>query len=154
VDLVAGEQLVSSRFVVPTQLGAITVPDGLQEVTVAVPPERAVGGALQPGDTAAVTASFTEDASDGAKVQRSHMILHKVLVTRVQVAAQQQVGPQPSSGEAAAPQGNILVTLALPAASVERVVFTAEHGTLWLSREPEDTPEGRTTILTPENIYQ
>jgi pilus assembly protein CpaB len=59
VDLLPGEQLVVSRFVTPEELedGVEAPPDAL-EVTVAVSPERALGGQLEPGDTVAVVASF------------------------------------------------------------------------------------------------
>ena len=53
-----------------------------------------------------------------------------------------------------APTGQFLVTLALDAPSAERLVFAAEHGTIWLSLEPSDAPDGATKIVTGENIYQ
>ena len=48
-----GEQLLASRLVDPSQRvtpGAVQVPDGMQEVTVLLPPESVVGGTLRAGD--------------------------------------------------------------------------------------------------------
>jgi pilus assembly protein CpaB len=60
-DLVPGEQLVTSRFVAAETLASsarIEAPPDFLEVTVAVSPERALGGLLVPGDVVAVIASF------------------------------------------------------------------------------------------------
>ena len=57
------------------------------------------------------------------------------------------------SKAAGAPTGKLLVTLALDAPSVERVVFAAEHGTVWLSAEPSDAPEDGTKIVERGNVY-
>jgi pilus assembly protein CpaB len=46
-----------------------------------------------------------------------------------------------------------MVTLAVTAAQAEAVVFGAEHGTLWLSLEPDRAQTGGTDVITPGNIY-
>ena len=46
-----------------------------------------------------------------------------------------------------------MVTLAVDAAQAEAVVFGIEHGTLWLSLEPEGADTGGTDVVTPDNIY-
>jgi pilus assembly protein CpaB len=46
------------------------------------------------------------------------------------------------------PVGNLFVTLALDGPSVERVVFGAEHGRLWLAAQPADAAEGGTKVQT------
>jgi pilus assembly protein CpaB len=55
-----GETLLLGRFVEPDAFTstAVEVPEGLLEVTIALSPERAVGGALVPGDTVAVIQSY------------------------------------------------------------------------------------------------
>ena len=52
------------------------------------------------------------------------------------------------------PPGSFLVTLAVEAGDAERVVFTAEYGTIWLTLEPEDAIEEGTGIRTRETIYE
>ena len=58
------------------------------------------------------------------------------------------------SGPAASPGGNLLVTLAVDAPSAERIVFTAEHGTVWLALDPETAPSEGTKVWTRAGIYQ
>ncbi len=180
VDLLPGEQLISSRFVEPEALviqSAVEVPEGLLEVTVALSPERAVGGQPLPGDLVAVIASFdpfqsgtAEPGADEPGAEQpaettqartpssSHVLLHKVLVTNMQV--EQTVSPavlteeDSTPGFDPAPRGQLLVTLAVSAADAERVVFAAEHGRIWLAREPIDAPEAGTSIQTRETIYR
>jgi pilus assembly protein CpaB len=165
VDLVPGEQLVSSRWVAPEAVGRAGVPEGLLEVTVSLDPERALGGQLRSGDSVAVLASFkVEEGSvpaaaggEGAK-NLSHIILHKVRVTAVQIertvsGLTRKQSNDDKDAPAVAPSGKLLITLALDGASVERVVFAAEHGTVWLSAEPATAPEGGTKIVTPSNVY-
>ena len=61
INLVPGEQILSTRFVSAQDLVALNefpLPDGLLEVTLSLSPERALGGTLRPGDSVAVIASF------------------------------------------------------------------------------------------------
>jgi pilus assembly protein CpaB len=46
-----------------------------------------------------------------------------------------------------------MVTLAVSAAQAEAVVFGIEHGTIWLSREPDRAQTGGTDVITGGNIY-
>lgn len=58
VGMQAGEQLLAGRLVTAESLARGEVPDGLQELTIALDPERAVGGNLQAGDTVGIVMSF------------------------------------------------------------------------------------------------
>src|SRR4051812_43278718 len=85
VDLLPGEQLLFNRFTRPGDLkapGTVEVPKGLQEVSVLLEPQRAVGGRLAAGDTVGVVVSLK--SQDGTSA--THAVLHKVLVTQVQGA--------------------------------------------------------------------
>ena len=166
VDLEPGEQLLSTRFASPDDLeaqGAVEVPEDLLEVTVSLAQERALGGKIKPGDTVGVLASF--DPFEGAdppgddpppKTPNStHLILHKVLVSDVSGGTSAtQSGDGQTQTNSGATAGNLMVTLALDAPSVERVVFAAEHGFVWLTNDPETAPEGRTQVQTRGTIYQ
>jgi pilus assembly protein CpaB len=156
VDLLPGEQLVSGRFVDPSALGTpgtVPVPDGLQEISVLLEPQRAVGGRLAAGDTVGVFVSLTFD--DGTAT--THEVLHHVLVTQVQgapaaVPAGETGDPQTASS-GPAPSGSLLVTLAVEAGDAETVVFGVEHGTLWLSLEPAGATTDGTEITHQGNVY-
>lgn len=148
-DLLPGEQLLEARFAEPGSLGSgdVDVPEDKHQVSVLLEPQRIVGGRVGPGSTVAVYASFTDP-------DQTNLILHKVLVSQVQGAP---APAEPVEGEVAAeplPENSLIVTLVVEAGQAERVVFAAEHGTLWLSLEPEDAPEGGTGVRTRENIYQ
>jgi len=178
-DLVPGEQVLIGRFADPDDLraqGQIEVPEGLQEVTISIAPQRALGGRIAPGDIVGFFASFTlevdeEDAEDAEgdedgepseeelreRVEEaSKLILNKLLVTNVQVEQLPQT-PEDEDGENSgpelAPTGNLLVTLAVDVDQAERIVFSSEYGTVWLSAQDENTSEEGSRIRTPRNIY-
>ena len=190
-DLFPGEQVVASRFVaeeVITRAQGITAPAGTLEVTIALSPERSLGGAVQPGDTVAVIASFdqfnlntvepselapgevidpseiflgTTDENGNTSIrtpESTHLILTGIVVTNVQVEQLPTVVDDeelPEGTPALAPTGNLLVTLAAPAGDVERIVFTAEHGFLWLAAGELDAPAPTdVSIITRESIYR
>jgi pilus assembly protein CpaB len=152
VDLQPGEQLLTGRFAAPEDLGTPgiePVPDGLQEVSVQLEPQRAVGGRLDAGDTIGVVVSLEDE--------KTHAVLHRVLVTQVQGApapAEQDGSGTETAAASTAPTSSLLVTLAVTAAQAEAVVFGAEHGTLWLTLEPEGARTGGTSVVDPGTIYQ
>ena len=51
------------------------------------------------------------------------------------------------------PVGSLLVTLAVDAASAERVVFASSYGDIWLAIEPADANEAGTGVQTTDRIY-
>jgi pilus assembly protein CpaB len=157
IELLPGDQLTRQRFVTPEQFSPsrsqIKVPTGLLEITVTVDPTRSIGGTIRPGDTVAFIPSFGDPEKGGL----THLILHKVLVTNVQGAPLATVAPAADGSTAAArpaaPEGSLLVTLAVDAAASERVAYAAEFGTIYLAREPADAPEGGTKIQSLDSIF-
>ena len=182
-DLVPGEQLLTSRLVDPRTLVRAPVPDGLQEITIALSPERAIGGVVAPGDTVGILFSFLpfqtsgSDALDGSTTtsidatptqtpNMTHFTLHKVLVTAIQFSEQdttraaQRAGQGEATTEttidptiAEAPSQQILVTLAVSASQAEQLVFAAEFGFVWLTAEGSNANEDGTRILTLDGVY-
>lgn len=244
IDLVPGEQVVSSRFVAEAvfdeeESTLTAIPPGYHEVTIALEPQRAVGGELRPGDSVGVIASFDPIPTNGSAALRwvdsqklrealdlgidlqtiagwfnvdaeepgdsdasgneedsgagitenivvddveayiqaaelvvaledslpfdarqtplaTHLLVHKVLVTRVQHEELPPTAEDLEDGDKTtdlAPSGRLLVTLALPTEDIESVVFSAEFGRIWLSAEPQDAPEAGTEIVNRENIF-
>jgi pilus assembly protein CpaB len=151
VDLQPGEQLLAARFAAPEDLtvpGTVAAPAGTSEVSILLEPQRAVGGRLAAGDTVGVHVSL-----DGQTLA----VLSRVLVTQVQgapVAVADGEGTDTASSGGAAPSASLMVTLGLRPEAAEAVVFGMEHGTVWLSLEPEGVDLGGTEVLTPENIYE
>lgn len=140
IDLLPGEQLLPNRFSSPAEAQGIA--PGMLQVTVGMDAVRAVGGQLRSGDSVAVTLSFDDP-------QTTRLVLHKVRVTDVRTEAGIPVAG-PAAGPA--PTGRILVTLAVDGPSMERVVFGAEHGRLWLSWEPKEANEGGTKLQTKASV--
>lgn len=173
VDLLPGEQVTAARFqpadAFERRRAQVDVPEDLLEVTVSLSPDRAVGGMVRPGSKVAVVGSFdpfeissTEPVQleglqipdEGKTPNSSHIILHKVLVTNVQTDASFELEEVEDNQTAPAPGGNLLVTLALDAPSVERVVFAAEHGRVWLAVQPDEASENGTEVVTRGNVYR
>ncbi len=184
-DLFAGEQLVLDRFIDPaafdTRPSTVQAPDGYIELTVPMSPARVMGGFIAPGDTVAIFASFAPFSVQGSEVEidgvevelpeelsseisvqtpdTTHVLMHKVLVTEVQV---ENIPVEPAPGESQvsqpqprlAPSGNLLITLALTTPEAERLVFAIEYGSLYMAQEPEDAPEEGTRIQTRATVYE
>jgi pilus assembly protein CpaB len=150
VDLQPGEQLLAARFAAPEDLsvpGTVAPPEGAAEVSLLLEPQRAVGGRLAAGDTVGVHLSL-----DG----QTDVVLSRVLVTQVQgapVAVADGEATDTASSGGAAPSASLMVTLGLRPEAAEAVVFGMEHGTVWLSLEPEGVDTSGTEVLTPANVY-
>jgi pilus assembly protein CpaB len=150
VDVQPGEQLLTSRFGeqdAAGRQGTVPVPPGLQEVSVLLEPQRAVGGRLAPGDTAGVVVSLSE---------KTHTVLHEVLVTEVK-GAPTPIQQDPLAADTAAasvPSQSLMVTFAVTAAQAEAVVFGMEHGTVWLTLENADADTGGTDVVDSSTIYE
>jgi pilus assembly protein CpaB len=181
-ELVPGEQVLASRFIAEETFaaqGGIEVPDGLLEVTFTVAPDRAIGGAIAPGDLVAFIASFepfTLDAVEPESAQdlqnfldaaqeevepitlktpnTTHITIHKALVTRVQVGSEGAAGGETETGADLSPSGTLLITLAVEAPEAERIVFAAEFGRIWLAKEQPNSSEEGTDIITRANVYR
>ena len=140
VDLLPGEQLMSTRFTTAAEVQGIGA--GMLQVTIALDPVRVLGGQLRKGDSVAVTVSFEDP-------ETTHLILHKVKVTDVRTTDGIAVST-PANGPA--PTAAMFVTLALDAPAVEKVVFGAEHGRLWLAWEPKEANESGTKVQTKAGV--
>lgn len=151
VDLVPGEILLASRLVNPTVLeepGTVPVPEGLREVTFTVGPDRVVGGQLKAGDRIGVVVTFE---GDDDTPPRSELEFQDMLITSVQgapVATADPAAPDPAAAEGAegmtdaappVPEGSMLITVAVTAGDAEKVVYANELGSVWLTKENEDS---------------
>ena len=158
VDVQPGEQLLVSRFgqaELGETPGTVSAPAGLQEVSVLLEPQRAVGGRLAAGDTVGVVVSL----ADG---KQTHSVVHGVLITQVQGApapVDPEAEPAPDDVDTASagstpPSTSLMITFAVTAAQAEAVVFGMEHGTVWLTLEPEGADTGGTSVVDPGTIYE
>jgi pilus assembly protein CpaB len=169
VDLAPGELLLSSRLVQQEDLTRAQVPEGLQELTVALEPQRAVGGSIRPGETVGIVISFDpfdlpNDGQGGDQSEKTpnmtHLTFHKILVTSVQFDPNEAAaddaeddGEGDDENVERAPSNQLLVTVALSSPQVEQVVFGAEFGHIWLTAENAQATEDGTRIVTLGEVY-
>lgn len=171
VDLEAGEQLLASRLVDPKELvpGTVPVPEGMEEVTLLLSPERILGGRLEAGDSVTVYTSFRAedsmpaDAPVPAEVkgwkQSTGLLFHDVLITAVQKAAPDTKKPETtdSSGSADSkvemPNGSAYVTVARSDADAAKLVFGAEFGTIWLAKQTDSSAKSDPPVTTFGGLY-
>jgi pilus assembly protein CpaB len=139
VDIVPGEQLLAARWVGEGETPGgrlLSIPEGHQAVSIALDPTRQVSGFVTPGDRVSVVVSLS--LPKGGRPQRtSRFLLQDVQVLAVGATARPdpatQDGRRPGQGRN---QSLSTVTLAVRPADVERVVFAAENGSLYLSLLP------------------
>lgn len=154
----------------------VDVPTGHLELPISLDAERALGGIITAGDTVAVVASFGAVPVDGDSVvvldddtvaipgsaantqtaEATHIIIENALVVEVQASTP----PAFTTGEddlvqstVLAPTGNFVVTFALQPSDVERMVFAAEYGNIWLAAQTPDD-DGPTKVVTIDGIYE
>ncbi len=134
-SLQRGEVLLESRMVAPGERGkgATDVPKGFQEVSFSIDTPRGVANAVKPGDRIGVVSSF---ASDVAKENVTRTTLENVLVTKV------------AGGVVNDEVTATVLTVALRAADVQKLVFAQEFGRTWVTLQNADTDQSGDAPLT------
>jgi pilus assembly protein CpaB len=143
--LLPGEQVRSARFTDPATLaapGTVAAPDGLVEVSVTLDAQRAVGGALRPGDRVGVQLTNQESGDSGLTAYSVFRVLHGVLVTRAT-----------APGDGADPSAPYVITLALSPGDAADFVLGTTAQSVWLSLEepallPVPGADDRATTVT------
>lgn len=169
VSLVPGEQLLASRLVEAASFmgpSRVAVPSGMQEISLKLPIERVVGGKVAAGDTVGVFISLTEASGSGDNAAQSsgtQLTFHKVLVTATQYSNGSP--SQTSSGDAGASggslssnenqsDGNYLITVASDSVDAERMVYAAEFGKIYLSKESKEATEGNSGVVDKTKVFR
>ncbi len=127
-------------------------------------PERILGGRIEAGDTVTVFASFKLDdnVAAGANLPPgltgwknfTELLYHDVLVTAVQQAAPDAEKSAGTDKGVALPNGSAYVTVALSDANASKMVFGAEFGTLWLSKQTDKTAKSDPPTTTFGGLVQ
>jgi pilus assembly protein CpaB len=137
-----GEVLLKSRLGTPGDRSgsSTTVPEGLQEISVTVDAQHAVGGAIKAGDKVGVIVSF--EPKDSKAPQFTDFALQDVLVTRVK------------GGVDAENATKSLVTLAVRTLDAEKVAHSVEWGRVWLTLQNADTDRSGAKIITAKEVVE
>jgi pilus assembly protein CpaB len=165
VALLPGEQLVAERLVQPEELktsGSVEVPEGLQEISFQLEPQRVVGGRIVPGDHIGI---FISQKAGGIEAkpdkETTQLSIHKVLVTAVQRAPVATPSPEPSANgsntpveDTSLPTGSLLLTVAVNDVNAAKIVYAAEFASLWLSKEPLTSKESGPGIMQGTEVYK
>jgi len=151
VDLVAGEVLLTSRFVDPAVVTeeAVAVPKGMAQISLVVKPEQVRGGILKAGETIGVVLTVKTSVSQAVNVpgvgsvtidgdNLTKQIMNKVLVTRVQGGT---VPVADASGSSPLPGGSVMITVALSTSDIEKLIWAESAGALMLAVENKDTDD-------------
>lgn len=157
VALEPGEQLLDSRLVEPSariEPGATQVPEGMQEVTILLPPESVVGGTLRAGDLVGVyvTQEIAQADPAAAKLTSTQLVFDKVLVTAIQQAPPSTVATE--DGTSAVPGGSSFVTLARNSTDSAKIILSARVGNIWLTKQTLKTPASDRTPVSTDGIFQ
>jgi len=155
VALLPGEQLLKARWVLPGERAArgdVPLPDGMQAVTIALPVEHVVGGAVTAGDTVGVVISATAKGADGTDVSITKEVHHKVLVLAVVPGTSTQ--PSSKSDSPAEPVDTLMVTLALATPALEKLVWGQEFGSVWLTAEPAAADESGSSRVDVGKVFE
>ena len=140
-DLFAGDQVRRARFAEPEpeEEEELVVPAHLEEVSLALEPQRAVGGTLIEGDEVGVFVSGAGlNPETNTPTARTALAVADVLVTRVEHGTSDATGT-----------GTVTVTLALTQEEAEAVIAGMEQDAVWLSlQEPFDPADTSTSTST------
>ncbi|MDR6620924.1 Flp pilus assembly protein CpaB [Sinomonas atrocyanea] len=150
VAMQPGEQLLSDHLADPSTLtapGSVAVPPGLQQVSFSINADRAVGGKLQAGDTVGVFLSFDHGAVPAGGPESTALVYHSVLITSLQGEPQNPDNSKPATGA-------VTVTVAVNDTQATKIVFAAQWGTIWLSKEQPNLPQTTPNPIDRSKVYQ
>lgn len=131
--LVPGDQLTAAKFAQTDDVkGDTAVPQGMQELSILLEGQRIIGGALVPGDTVGVLASYSGSTA---------MAVDGVLVLKVDAG----VGDGQSTAGAT-------VTMAVKTADATKIVNAMEFGKVWVTKQNEGTDTGGGGVITSDEV--
>ena len=135
-----GELLLESRMGSPGSSKSKTnglVPTGMQEITMSLDTERAMGGVLKVGDKVGVVMTFDRNVG-GDYLSKAK--IDQVVVTRI--------GGDIDVEEIKAQ----LITVAVSSADAERISFARDFGRVWLTLQNDDTTDADTDSTLIKDI--
>ena len=141
VDIQLGEQLLLKRWVGIEDVagrGLLQIPEGHQAVAIGMDAVRQVAGFVTPGDTVSLVLTMNLRGQE-----RSQFLLQNIRVLAVGATALANSAAQGGGGRVNQGKGQVAaVTLAVPQEKVQKVVFAAEHGSIYMTLlASPDAPE-------------
>ena len=157
VNLVKGEQLLQERWVGAEDVAGrrlLQIPEDAQALSLGLDLTKQVAGFVTPGDKVGLVFSYKEKESSES-VDKTHFLLQNIQVLAVGATAlpngSSQGGGRVNQGRGS--QNLTAGTLASPKEHVERVVFAAENGSIYLTLLPPNAkPQPHTQGITVSNV--
>jgi pilus assembly protein CpaB len=145
--IVAGEQIPEARITGELQGGALSIPPGMQALSVALEAQKSIAGAIGVGDHVAIYATFkdlpaTIECGFVVGLSDHGKKCTIALVPSVEIlAVQRPLGTGEDSGlgdQVSQLPGSLSLTMALEPEDAEHFVFSLENGSVWLGLLPPD----------------
>jgi pilus assembly protein CpaB len=144
VDIVAGEQLLLKRWVGAEDVAGrrlLQIEPGHQALAIEMDMVRQVAGFVTPGDKVSLVLSMKRPAP-GGDLERSQFLLQNVQVLAVGATALANSAAQGGGSRVNQGRGEVAaVTLSIPDARVEQVVYAAENGSIYMTLLPPDAKD-------------
>lgn len=146
-----GEQVTVARFSLPSAAGlSYSVPADQVAIAIPVNEVRGISGMVRPGDRVAVfvTIESADEAEEGAKVTRLLIPEAKVVAMGTALTSEpveqttQEEGGAIVSTNREAPEAPSVMTLAVPPADAEKLIFSEEVGSVWITLLPATAETG------------
>jgi pilus assembly protein CpaB len=152
VAILAGEQIPQARITGNVQGGALSIPEGMEALTVSLDAPRGVAGLLNTGDSVTIYSTFKEVARKDGSTETVTVVLVptvELLAVHRPLASTAFGGDEASTSEQL--PGSLFATLALTPEDAQRFVFAMENGSTWFGLLPPDA-QGET--MKPIGIAQ
>lgn len=146
VNIAKGEQLLQERWVGAEDIAGrrlLQIPEDFQAVSLGLDLTKQVAGFITPGDRVALVFTFKEKQA-GESADKTQFLLQNIQVLAVGATALPNGSSQSGAGRINQGRGSqnlTAVTLAINRKDVERVVYAAETGSIYLTLLPPNAPE-------------
>ncbi|HYZ13313.1 MAG TPA: Flp pilus assembly protein CpaB [Actinomycetota bacterium] len=139
VAILAGEQIPQARITGNVQGGALSIPDGMEALTVSLDAPRGVAGLINTGDKVTIYSTFKEVARKDGTTETVTVVLVptvELLAVHRPLTSTAFGGDSEAQGEQI--PGSLAVTVALTPEDAQRFVFSMETGSTWFGLLPPD----------------
>jgi pilus assembly protein CpaB len=153
VAILAGEQIPAARISGNVQGGALSIPEGMEALTVSLDAPRGVAGLINTGDSVTIYSTFKEVARrDGSTETVTIVLVPTVELLAVhRPLASTAFGGGDTEAQGEQLPNSLAVTVALTPEDAQRFVFSMESGSTWFGLLPPDA-QGET--MKPITIAQ
>lgn len=147
VNIKKGEQIISSRFVAPTEArGILPIPTGKQAMAVEIEVPPGVAGFIQAGDKVSIIAQLSDPEPQAQYVLQNIAVL---AVGQRIVTSEEGEG----AGKVQRSETKVLLTLAVNRDEAEKLALAIAEGDLYFTLVPPAQEPGSTSGRNLGNIF-